>query len=76
MTRRDFIMIANVLRDNRPRYNGVRWPVWLAIREQFKRELAQRCPGFDPYRFDAHTLSRKGSTQYGNDNGRPTSKTG
>jgi hypothetical protein len=59
MTRRDFLLLADILRDTRPRYNGLRWPLWVSIRDRIGAALEERNPGFDRDRFNVHTMTRK-----------------
>lgn len=56
MTRRDYLLLADILRDTRPRYNGLRWPVWVSIRDRIAVALQERNPGFDRDRFNIHTM--------------------
>jgi uncharacterized protein with HEPN domain len=58
MTRRDYIMLTRILRETRPRYNGVRWPVWVNIRDRIGEELEKRNPNFDRALFNVETLRK------------------
>lgn len=55
MSKKDYIVIAQVLQDTRPPLNSLEWELWWQVRNKLARELNAANLHFDRARFEEWT---------------------